>query len=440
WLDERRDFEKATKAAAKHLKDLYERFGDWHLALAAYNSGPVRIERAIKRGHTTDFWALRKYLPRETRNYVPQYIAVALMGMRPMDFGFAEVEIADSLEYDLVKINGSVNLRVLARCAEADVEALRELNPELLQNYTPHGLKHYSLRIPRGRAELFATNYKKVPDNQKRKWAVHKVKRGETLGGIARTYRVPSSVIAQVNQVSNPRKLSIGRSLLIPIPSESNLAKQSSLTETKRAATAELRSVPGGQKVLYPIKKGDTLGKIAALFSIRASDLRNWNNIPYGSVIAEGETLSVWVRRDALPIPQQVAIAHEDSTTHKRVVNSIDSLNSASPITATYYRVRRGDNLGKIAKKYGVAVQDLQEWNKLESDDIEAGSRLVIHSVEDDFADALSSKDAQHYTVREGDTLWGISRRFGVDVSDLRRWNDLASRIIRPGDELVVQK
>jgi membrane-bound lytic murein transglycosylase D len=207
WYDERRDVEKATRAAARHLHDLYEDFGDWYLVLAAYDSGPGRVYKGIRRSGSTDFWEMRRKLPRETRNYVPQYIAVTVIGLNPAAYGFSGITPEPELAYERVTVDDCVDLSVLASCAGTDVGTMEELNPELVQWCTPPGMKGYSLRVPVGSSGTFKKKYAQVPDDQKRDMIVHKVHGGETLASIAKKYGIPAEVIRESNHLLSARKL-----------------------------------------------------------------------------------------------------------------------------------------------------------------------------------------------------------------------------------------
>src|SRR5882762_1165135 len=217
WVDERQDPEKSTRAAAHHLKDLYAQFGDWYLAMAAYNSGPGRVQAAVRRTGYADFWELyrRNVLPRETRNYVPIILAVTIMTKNLSQYGFDDVSMEEPSKVDTVTINYPVDLRLVAQCVEATQAELQELNPSLLRLTTPREGK-FELHLPAGTKDQYQTAIAAIPNEMRLWWRYHKVQPGDTLASLGRSYHVTAKSIATANQLDGT-ELQAGAKVVIPI-------------------------------------------------------------------------------------------------------------------------------------------------------------------------------------------------------------------------------
>jgi soluble lytic murein transglycosylase-like protein/LysM repeat protein len=220
WYDERRDPEKSTRAAAKHLKALYSIFNNWNLALAAYNAGDGRISSAIRKNKTRDFWALagiQKAIPKETRYYVPKFLAAVAIISHMQEFGINNVRLCDPLAYDTVSIPDATDLNLIAQCCGSDIASIKRLNPELKQWATPPEVTNYKLKIPVGRAQLFQDNFCRIPDDQRVTYRSYQVKSGDTLSGIAAMYHIPQDTISSFNRISDSRLIHVNDNIIIPI-------------------------------------------------------------------------------------------------------------------------------------------------------------------------------------------------------------------------------
>ena len=284
YVDERRDPEKATHAACQYLTDLYEQFDNWYLALAAYNAGSGRITRAQRLHQTSDFWQLHS-LPRETRNYVPFFLAASIIGKDPQKYGFS-LPPKDPLQYDVVEIEKSGDLSILAQSAGISLSTLQQYNPELRQSATP--TTAYKLKLPIGKKDQFEKQYAALPESKRfaPQYITHRVRSGENLGTISRKYNVSIHDIAGVNKIKNRHKIKVGQVLTIPVRGATKVS-YSSVNTTRPSGTT---------KETYIVKKGDTLGQIADNYRIQARQIRSWNGIKYGEYIHPGQKIILWVK------------------------------------------------------------------------------------------------------------------------------------------------
>jgi membrane-bound lytic murein transglycosylase D len=225
WVDERRDPEKSTIAAARYLKDLYETFACWYLAAAGYNAGEYKIVKAMKRYRTEDFWTLAKvrFLKPETKDYVPLMIAAALVAKEPEKYGFTDVEYQKPLQYEKVRVPGLTGLSVVANACEASLEEIKELNPGLRRGVTPPNENDYEIKIPFGRKDLFEVMFQILQAYEKFEFKTHLVKKGETLKGIAKLYRVDLEPLLELNHLTKATPISKGTILSIPISKDDEI-------------------------------------------------------------------------------------------------------------------------------------------------------------------------------------------------------------------------
>ncbi len=375
WFDERRDPEKATRAAARHLKDLYERFNNWYLAIAGYNYSPRKIERRMKRYKVDEFWELPR-LPRQTRNYVPTFIAAALIAKNPEKYGFY-VEPEPPIRWDTVTVRECVDLNVVAKCVGSTFQEIKKLNPALLRWCTPPDRESWVLNIPPGTRQQFLENYAKVPDKEKLTWIHHRIRSGETLSTIARKYGVSMSVIKRFNKIRGSL-IRAGHSLVIPVPQNkkyaARLKKQASRSSYSYYRGKPVKNVPGREKHIHTVQKGETLWEIALRYGVTLTQLRRWNGLGYSRIIHPGQKLNIWLKPDSPFLASRETAVQENEPEQM----SVKKDSPATDRNTVIYTVRRGDTLWDIAARYGVSIRDIKRWNNRRSNLIKPGDRLKI--------------------------------------------------------------
>lgn len=362
WVDERRDPLKSTYAAAQYLHDLYGYFDSWYLAAAAYNAGEGKIMRAIKRHKTEDFWEMSRfrYLKRETREYIPRLIAAILIAREPEKYGFSNVKYRPPLTFDEVEVHDATDLQVIAWAAGCKYETLKRLNPELRYWCTPPKVKKYLAKVPAGSGARCRQRLAGLPPEQRITFRRHKVRRGESLSTIARRYRTSIRPIRELNNLASNR-IRAGSYLVIPVRSKGT----GRVVFSPRIYTAVGRHHRMPQPMIhrpsaYRVRRGDSLWKIAHKYHVTVKDIRRWNRLKKSKLIKPGQVLALSEQRHVRRVAKTKKWVNTASLRSRRQV----------PHAGKTVKIRRGDTLWKVSRKFGLTVKQLCCWNGLKEHSI----------------------------------------------------------------------
>ena len=436
WLDERRDPHKSTAAAIRYLRKLYRDFGDWHLALAAYNCGENGLARTMRRDNAASYWEL-KTLPKETYNYVPLYLASLIIAKNPdvFDFTFPNSVIFNP---DVVIVNDCIELSTIAAGIDVPLDTLRRMNPHILHWSTPPDMKSVNLYLPEGKALEFEEFYRELPDSKKTRFYRYQVQSGDNMITIARNFRVPVDALREINKMNN-NNLTAGRFLIIPIPvNESVPAALTAVLNNEKPG----RPIPQNSKqIIYQVKPGDNTYRIARLFGVTVQDILSWNNMSGAQHLRAGQRLTIHQ-------PQRGQTANRQTPQTPR--------EPASQHSGTHL-VKQGESLYSISRQLGISVSELASVNGLDPKKplIFPGDVLVYtpgrntqnsSPANQNTPQSSSTNNSEPvqiimYTVKAGDNLWQISTAFGVTVESIRKSNNLTTEsVIRPGDVLKIER
>ena len=374
FVDERMDPFKAADAAARYLQDAYEIFGDWNLAIASYNCGAGNVNKAIRRsGGKRAFWDIWPYLPRETRGYVPAFVGALYAMTYYKEHGIKPEAVEMPIHVDTFKINKQLHLKQVAELTGAPLEELKNLNPQYRHDIIPGNSKEYILRLPYTYTNAFIEHEDSV--------YTHKY-----------------------DEFFNPTTIK------------------------------KIQDGADGERIVYVVKNGDYLGRIASRNRCTVAQIKRWNGLKSNN-IRVGQRLVIY-RGGGGP-----STSSSSSSTAAAAPSSSSSSNQSSAPTGTY-TVKSGDTLSGIATRHGVTVNQLKQWNGLTSNNIRVGQKLKLNSSSSaSSASASSSGDYSTYTVKSGDSLYSIAKNYsGVSAQDIMNFNGMSSSNIKPGMKIKIPK
>ena len=379
WVDERRDPEKSTRAAARYLKDLYAQFGDWYLAAAAYNCGEKNVEFALQRYSLDNFWHLTQlpHFPTETKEYVPKYLAAMMIAKEPHKYGFGRIEQDNPVKYNLVEIPHPTNIKAVAQACDTEADVLLSLNPELKRACVPES--GYKLKVPPG---VDYSLLKDLPPLEPVRPATtlrtHRVSKGETLASIARKYNVSVDSIRRANKLARTDRVRAREVILVPTATPKREQEDRGLRQASKAEEARPPSPSSSpsssresltargthSQIVHEVKKGETLFRISKQYGVDVSAIKGWN--PHLGSLHPGQKLTLWVEKDADKAQSVQGAKGEPASGPSR--------------QQIVYTVRPRDTLWSIARRYQVSPDEIAAWNNLDTRrSLRAGDQLKIY-------------------------------------------------------------
>ena len=406
YIDERSDPLKSTLAASEYMTKMFNVFGDWELVLASYNSGPGNVTKAIRRsGGKTKYWDIRNHLPKETQGYVPAFLATMYLFEFHKEHGInPERAVVKNFETDTIRIKEKMTFKQIADLLDMPQSQLQLLNPSYKLNVVPfYQNEQHFLRLPKDKVAAFVSNEEKI--------------------------------YAYVKHDSN----------IVRIPSR---LAQKITPKTKSIKSAEPLNLE-----YYTVQKGDNLSSIAKKYDVSVTDIKQWNKLQ-SNTVALGKSLKIKSNENTSKLSKDIKATHEIiKKPTEEAIASVD--NEEKNEIEVEYSVKSGDNLGSIAQKFGITLQELKEWNNLSTNNLALGKTLIVskkeNTVVENTAVASNSIDSfkkkspsartidEDYFVKKGDSLYSISKKYpGVTISDIKKWNGIKDEDIKPGMKLKI--
>ncbi len=385
YVDERRHAEKSTKAAVAFLSDLYANFNDWHLAVAGYNAGAGKIGKGLKKYKCDNFWSLAQhnYLRLETKRYVPKLIAAIIIAKNPEQYGFTNINYETPLVYDTLRVGPGLSLDAVALLCKTNSKNIKQLNQELKTGRTPLNKSHYNVQIPYGTQKIASANLSRLNSFASTGYKTHTIRKGDSLSKICKQYNINKTTLLKINHLRSS-KLIAGKHLRIPYTT----------IRYRLLAKGSNGQMAADDLILHTIKPGETLYKIAASYNVPADLLVTWNGLKSEDKIRAGEQLALYIDDADKSVTYTTSTAAKSTRVTAVITENSSSMlilaeqkkfavakNTPEKSKISWYRVRQGDTLWTIAKRFNLSTKQLKSWNKLKSNRIHPGIKLKINNV-----------------------------------------------------------